>query len=182
MLDQLMPTENRTMTVTGATIVTHPRVKGYAYEPVHEDDSYAYVPDNSYTGDSYGPAVTYRYETTETFRHAPRNHASGVRTTRSYTYGDISEVINRNHGRRAAVVHRAEVRDRTGMRNVSAVGTERESVTSRRSAVGTERESATSRRVRSEEASRAMAREPDSRQSKGLETGRARAGYGRTQY
>ena len=138
--------------------------EGYAYEPGYEHDSYAYVPN---AADSYGPGVTYGYKSTESYRYAPRArylhdyaHSPEGRTTRSYSYGDTRKVINRDRGQRTAAVHNAEVQDRAVTRN--------------RSAVGTERESATSRRLRSDEASKAMARGQDSRQSKGLQTGKTK--------
>jgi hypothetical protein len=139
--------------------------EGYAYEPGYEYDSYAYIPN---AADSYGPRVTYGYGSTENYRYVPRaryshNYAyspEGRTTTRSYSYGDTRKVINRDRGQRTAVVHNAEVQDRAVTRN--------------RSAVGTERESATSRRLRSDEASKAMAQGQDSRQSKGLQTGKTK--------
>jgi hypothetical protein len=148
--------------------------EGYAYEPGYQYDSYAYVPDSGYAAYSYGPGVTYGY-TTDGYRYAPRAGYTRYyayapdahRTIREYSRGATRSVVRSDRGHRAAV-HSTEVRDRAGMRNVSAVGTERES--------------ATSKRVRSEEATRAMARQPESRQSKGLETGKGRADRGRTQY
>jgi hypothetical protein len=135
--------------------------QGYAYQPGYEYDSYAYVPDGVSTVYSYDPAATYRYAAPRA-RYA-HNYAE-VRTTRSFSDG--RRVINRDRDRRAAVVRNTEVRNRA--------------VTRTHSAVGTEKESATSRRVRSEEASKAMARGQDSRQSKGLEnkkTGTSRTSY-----
>ena len=135
--------------------------EGYAYEPGYEYDSYAYVPN---AADSYGPGVTYGYKSTESYRYAPRaRYLPEGRTTRSYSYGDTRKVINRDRGQRTAVVHNAEVQDRTVTRNCSAVGTERES--------------ATSRRLRSDEASKAMARAQDLRQSKGLQTGKTKTSW-----
>ena len=155
----------------------------YAYEPGY--GSYGYVPDG-YAAYSYEPRVTYGYAT-DGYRHAPRAgytrsyaYSPNARTTREFSRGATRSVVRSDRGHRAAV-HSTEVRDRAGTRNRSAVGTERESVTSGRSAVGTDREGATSRRLRSEEASRSMAREPQSRQSKGLETGKAGMGRSRTQ-
>ena len=141
--------------------------EGYAYEPGYEYDSYAYVADSGYAAYSYGPGVTNGYRSTESYRYAPRaryshNYAYSPegRTTRSYSYGDTRRVINRDRGQRAGVVHNAEVQGRAVTRNHSAVGTERES--------------ATSRRIRSDEASKAMARGHDLRQTKGLETGKTK--------
>jgi hypothetical protein len=128
--------------------------EGYAYEPGYEYDSYAYVPNSGYAVDSYGPGVTYGYRSTDSYRY-PEG-----RTTRGYPYGDTRRVINRDRGQRAGVVPNAEVRDGAVTRNHSVVGTERES--------------ATSRRIRSGEASKAMARGQDSRQSKSLETGKTK--------
>jgi hypothetical protein len=141
--------------------------EGYASEPGYEYDSYAYVPSGGYDDYSYGPGVTSGYRSTESYRYAPRarystNYAYSPegRTARGYSYGDTRRVISRDRGQRARVVHNAKVPDH--------------SVTRNHSAVGTERESATSRRLRSDEASKAMARGPESRQSKGLETGKTK--------
>jgi hypothetical protein len=141
--------------------------EGYVYEPGYEYDSYAYVPNSGYAVDSYGPGVTYGYRSTDSYRYAPRarylhNYAYSPegRTTRGYPYGDTRRVINRDRGQRAGMVPNAEVRDGAVTRNHSVVGTERES--------------ATSRRIRSGEASKAMARGQDSRQSKSLETGKTK--------
>jgi hypothetical protein len=134
--------------------------EGYVYEPGYEYDSNAYVPDSGYAAYSYGPGVTYGYRSTESYRYAPRaryshNYAYSPegRTTRGYSYGDARRVINRDRGAQAGVVHNAKVQNRAVTRNHSAVGTERES--------------ATSKRVRSGEASKAMAQGQDSRQSNG---------------
>ena len=142
--------------------------EGYAYEPGYEYGSNAYVPDSGYAAYSYGPGVTYGYRSTESYRYAPRAQYSHDyayspegRTTRGYSYGDTRRVINRDRGQQAGAVHNAKVQNRAVTRNHSAVGTERES--------------ATSKRVRSGEASKAMAREQDSRQSKGLGTGKTKA-------
>jgi len=153
---------------------------GYAYEPGYEYGSYGYAPDYSYE-----PGVTYGYATDD-YRYAPRAgytrsyaYSPNARATREYSDATTRSVIRSDRGRRAAV-HSTELRDRIGTRNRSAVRTRSESVTSGRTAVGTDRESATSRRVRSEQGTRAMAREPDSRQSKGLEN--KKAGTSRTPY
>jgi hypothetical protein len=145
--------------------------QGYAYQPGYEYDSYGYVRDGVSTVYSYEPAVT--YGPTQTYRYtAPRaryahnynTSSAEVRTTRSFSDG--RRVINRDRDRRAAAVHNTEVRNRAVTRNHSAVGTEKEG--------------STSRRVRSEEASKAMARGQDSRHSKGLENKKARTS--RTSY
>jgi hypothetical protein len=140
--------------------------EGYAYEPGYEYDS-PYVPNGGYAAYSYGPGVTYGYGSTENYRYAPRaryshNYAYSPegRTTRGYSYGDTRRVIDRDRRQRTGVVHNAKVQNRA--------------VTQNHSAVGTERESATSKRLRSDEASKAMARAQDSRQSKGLETGKTK--------
>ena len=147
-------------------------------QPNHEYGSYG--PGNGYVAYPYEPGVTYGYGTGG-YRYAPRArdtrtyaYSPNVRTTREYSHRGT---VRSDRGYRAAV-HSTEVRDR---RNRSSVGTERESMTPGRSAVGTERESATSRRVRSQEGSRAMARQPDSRQSKGIETEKTGTGRSRTQ-
>ena len=142
--------------------------EGYAYEPGYEyDDAYAYVPDSGYTAYSYGPGVTYGYRSTESDRYAPRaryshNYAYSPegRATRGYSYDDTRKVVTRDRVQRAGVVHNAKVQDRAVTRNHSAVGTERES--------------ATSKRLRSDEASKAMAQGQGSRHSKGLETGKTK--------
>jgi hypothetical protein len=144
----------------------------YAYEPAYEYDSYAYVPDDGYAAYSYGPPLrTYAYES-DSYQSAPRarylrNYAysPGIRTTRSYSYSDSRGVIKGQRGHR--VVHNTGLHDRDVMHT--------------RSAIGTERESATSRRVSAEAASKALAREQDSRQSKRLETGKAGASRVRNQ-
>jgi hypothetical protein len=158
---------------------------GYAYEPGYEYGSYGYVPDSGYAAYSYEPGVTYRYATDD-YRYGPRAgyprsyaYSSNARTTREHSDATTRSGIRSDRAHRAAV-HTTELRDRAGTRNRSAVHSERESVTPGRSAVGTDRESATSRRVRSEQGTRAMAREPDSRQSKSLKT--KKTGTSRTPY
>jgi hypothetical protein len=146
--------------------------ESYPYEPGYEYDSYAYLPDAGYAAYSYEPGVTYGYRTNENYRYAPRtrythNYTPAVRNTRGYAYGDTREVIRRSPTSSRAVVHHTEVRDGARKGNISAVGTERES--------------ATSRRMRSDEASKAMARQ-DSRQSKALESGKSGTNRARTQY
>jgi hypothetical protein len=151
---------------------------GYAYEPTvaysdyalapeFEYDAYAYGPDYGYTG--YGPRVgAFAYQSTDSYRYAPRvrysrNYAYSpeVRTARSYSYADTRNVRERGH--RTAKVYSTNMQHRSVMRDRPAFSAETRRASSTRMGF---------------EASRTQARgtAEDLRQSKSLETGKAKKG------